>query len=147
MLIGELATATGVSTRTLRFYETDGLLPAPERTPGGYRDYTPDAVERVAFIRRAQGAGLTLAQIRGILAIRDSGVAPCHHVGDVVDQRLDEVAARLAELERTRSDLLALRARLDRIDPTDCRDDICVAISTSPPGGQRGRGDGGQRPR
>lgn len=128
MLIGELATATGVSAKTLRFYEADGLLPEPDRTPAGYRDYARTAIDRVAFIRQAQNAGLTLAQIRSILTIRDDGQPPCHHVGELVERRLDELAERLAELEHTRTELLALRTRLAALDPADCRDEICIAI-------------------
>lgn len=133
MLIGDLATATGVSTTTLRFYESDGLLPEPARTAAGYRDYTTDAVTRVSFIRQAQAAGLTLAQIREILDIRDGGLLPCHHLADLVDHRLDEITQRLRELENTRRELLALRQRLDLLDPADCADEtICVAIPSPP---------------
>ena len=128
MLIGELAAATGVSTKTLRFYETDGLLFEPDRTPAGYRDYPNPAIDRVVFIRQAQAAGLTLAQIREVLTIRDGGRPPCGHVADLVDQRIEQLARRLAELEHTRTELLALQTRLDALDPADCRDDICIAI-------------------
>jgi DNA-binding transcriptional MerR regulator len=132
MRIGEVARATGVSTKTLRFYEAEGLLPEPNRTASGYRDYHPDVVGRVTFVRQAQSAGLTLAQIGEVLAIRDGGQPPCEHVAALVEQRLDEVNRRLAELERTRRDLLALRHRLDDLDPSECRDgDICVAISAA----------------
>lgn len=133
MLIGELATATGVSTKTLRFYESDGLLPEPARTAAGYRDYTTSAITRVTFIRQAQAAGLTLAQIREILDIRDGGLPPCHHLADLVDHRLDEIAQRLRELDNTRRELLALRQRLDRLDPANCANEtICAAIPSSP---------------
>lgn len=129
MLIGELATATGVTTKTLRFYEAEELLPEPDRTAAGYRDYPATAVDRVAFIRQAQAAGLTLAQIGQVLAIRDGGDPPCAHVAELVDDRLEEVARRLDELERTRTELLALRGRLDRLDPAACHDGaICAAI-------------------
>lgn len=129
MLIGELATATGVRTGTLRFYESEGLLPEPERTAAGYRDYPASATTRVGFIRRARAAGLALAQIREILDIRDGGLPPCHHVAELVDHRLDEVARRLRELERTRRELLAVRDRVNGLDPTDCLDEtICAAI-------------------
>jgi DNA-binding transcriptional MerR regulator len=128
LLIGELATATGVSTKTLRFYETDGLLPEPDRTPAGYRDYPDTAIDRVVFIRQAQAAGLTLAQIRQILTIRDGGQPPCGHVADLVEQRIEQLDQRLAELEHTRTELLALQTRLDTLDPADCREDICIAI-------------------
>jgi DNA-binding transcriptional MerR regulator len=133
MRIGQLATATGVTAKTLRFYEAEGLLPEPDRTPAGYRDYPADATGRVAFIRQAQAAGLTLAQIGQILAIRDHGQPPCQHVAALVDQRLDDVTHRLAELEQTRDELLALRDRLTDLDPADCHDtDICAAIPTRP---------------
>lgn len=132
MLIGELATRTGVSTKTLRFYEQRGLLHAPARTPGGYRDYDDAACERVRFIRRAQGAGLTLRQIGEVLTIRDGGQAPCAHVSRSVAEQLDQVEARLTELERTREDLHALQDRLGHLDVADCSDDaICAAITTA----------------
>lgn len=134
MRIGELATATGVTTKTLRFYESQGLLAEPGRTPAGYRDYPDAAIGRVAFIRQAQTAGLTLAQIAQILAVRDDGHPPCGHVAELVEHRLDEVTRRLDELERTRAELLALRQRLSTLDPDDCHDDaICAAIPAVPP--------------
>jgi DNA-binding transcriptional MerR regulator len=136
MLIGELATTTGLSTKTLRFYEAEGLLPEPDRTPAGYRDYPDGAVDRVAFIRSAKAAGLTLAHVRQILTIRDDGHPPCEHVARLVEQRLGEVTRRIAELEQTRTELLALRDRLAHVDPGDCTDDdICIAFPAPPPAG------------
>ncbi|MCT2108153.1 heavy metal-responsive transcriptional regulator, partial [Dietzia cinnamea] len=88
MRIGELAVASGTTTKTLRFYEEAGLLPAPERTANGYRDYTPAALARLDFVRRGRTAGLTLAQIREILDIRDAGVAPCQHVHALLEAHL-----------------------------------------------------------
>ena len=135
MLIGELAHATGVSAKTLRFYEVERLLAAPARTPAGYRDFPSSAIQRVTFIRQAQAAGLTLAQIRQILDIRDGGTPPCDHVADLVDHRLVEVTRRLRELDAIRTELLSLRQRLEALDPADCADEvICAAI---PPPGAR----------
>ncbi len=129
MRIGEVADATGVTAKTLRFYESDGLLPEPARTSGGYRDYPTEAVGRVTFIRRAQAAGLTLAQIREILAVRDHGHPPCEHVAALVERRLHDVDRRLEELQGTRRELLALRQRLDELDPADCGSGtVCAAI-------------------
>ncbi len=131
MLIGQLAEATGVTTKTLRFYEDEALLAEPARTPAGYRDYPDAAIDRVRFIRHAQAAGLTLAHIGQILAIRDGGEPPCDHVARLVDQRLVDLERRLAELEHTRAELHALKRRLDALDPVDCDDTgICVAIPT-----------------
>jgi MerR family copper efflux transcriptional regulator len=63
MRVSELAAACGATAKTIRFYEQAGLLPAPTRTAGGYRDYPPEAATRLAFIRHARSAGLTLAEI------------------------------------------------------------------------------------
>lgn len=120
MLIGELARRVGTTAKTLRFYEDEGLLPEPSRTPSGYRDYPPDAGDRVAFIRDAQAAGLTLRQVGQILAIRDSGAPPCEHVGQLIDDRLADVARRVAELEQTRAHLEELARRTSELDPADC---------------------------
>jgi DNA-binding transcriptional MerR regulator len=120
VLIGELARDSGTTAKTLRFYEGQGLLPEPARTPSGYRDYGPDAVGRVVFIRDAQAAGFTLRQIGQILGIRDGGQPPCEHVGQLIDQRLDQVAQRIAELEQTRAHLHELARRTRELDPADC---------------------------
>ena len=130
MRIGELANLAGVTPKTLRFYEDAGLLADPVRTPAGYRDYPESAVGRVRFIKQAQSAGLTLAQVGQVLRIRDGGQPPCTHVAGLVETRLEEVTARLEELERIRAELLALHARVSELDPARCRDDdICAAIS------------------
>ena len=81
MRIGEVAERAGVPAKTIRFWEDRCLLPLPDRTPAGYREYGPDILERLAFIRRSQTAGLTLEQIRQVLQIRDSGQAPCVQPG------------------------------------------------------------------
>jgi DNA-binding transcriptional MerR regulator len=121
MKIGEIATVAGVPAKTIRFWEDQQLLPEPERTPAGYRRYDPEIVERLAFIRHAQVAGLTLEQIRQVLDIRTNGEPPCVHVTDLIAQRLAEVEARIAELKRTRVQLKALAQRAANQDPADCR--------------------------
>src|SRR5438477_11979803 len=98
MRIGEIATQAGVLAKTIRFWEDEHLLPQPARTPAGYRDYGPAILERLAFIRHAQAAGLTLDAIRQILDIRDGAQPPCVHVTGLIAQRLAEVETRLAEL-------------------------------------------------
>jgi DNA-binding transcriptional MerR regulator len=134
MRIGQLAERTGVSAKTLRFYEEQGILPEPPRTSSGYRDYAPEVVDRVAFVRQAQTAGLTLAQIRQVLAVRDGGQAPCRHVTGFVDERLAHIDQRLAELAATRRHLLALRRRVRRLEPSDCApDEICTAMAVGHP--------------
>jgi len=121
MRIGEAAGQAGVTAKTVRFWEDQHLLPPPARTGAGYRDYAPAIVERLAFIRHAQAAGLTLEHIRQVLDIRDDGQPPCVHVTGLITQRLGEVEARLAELTRTRDQLVVLAARAAAQDPADCQ--------------------------
>jgi len=121
MRIGEVAGRAGVPAKTIRFWEDRHLLPPPGRTAAGYRDYGPGVLERLAFIRHAQAAGLTLQHIRQVLDIRDGGRQPCVHVTGLIARRLGEVEARLAELTRARDQLAALAARAAEQDPADCR--------------------------
>jgi DNA-binding transcriptional MerR regulator len=131
MQIGELAHRAGVNPKTIRFYEDQGLLPAPARTPNHYRDYDDTALGRLGFIRAAQTAGFTLREITGVLDIRDDGGPPCHHVRALIDQRLGEIDDRIAELERTRHELQTLAARAQTIRPDDCPPSaICRIIKT-----------------
>lgn len=120
MLIGELATATGVPTKTIRYYETVGVLDPPHRTASGYRNYDATAADRLAFIRAAQASGLTLGEIRSIVALRDRGVTPCGHVLELLTARAAELDRRIAELRRLRGELHRLVERGQHLDPADC---------------------------
>ena len=127
MRIGEAAGEAGVPAKTIRFWEEQHMLPPPARTPAGYRDYNPAIVERLTFIRQAQAAGLTLEHIRQVLDIRDGGDPPCSHVAGLIARRLAEVDARLAELTRTRDQLVVLAARAeaqDQIGRASCRERV-----------------------
>jgi DNA-binding transcriptional MerR regulator len=128
MKIGELAAQTGVPTKTIRYWEAEGLMPQPERTAVGYRDYDDTAADRARFIRRAQASGLTLRQIRQVLDISDQGSPPCEHVGSVVAERLSEIEGRLAELRATQAHLRRLAARAAAQDPAECRG-VCSIIT------------------
>lgn len=134
MLIGALAELTGVATKTLRYWEEEGLLQEPQRTRSRYRDYSMEAVDRVMFIRHAQAADLTLRQIGEIIAIRADGQAPCAHTADLVSERLSEVEQRLRDLNATRAALLRLRNGLAELDPADCDPKaVCSAIASPDP--------------
>ena len=80
MRIGQLAERFGVNTKTIRYYESIGLLPSPVRRPSGYRVYGESDAERLAFVRTAQRFGLHLDQIGEILGLRDRGERPCDYV-------------------------------------------------------------------
>ncbi len=100
--IGELARRTGVTTKAIRFYEAAGVLPAPARGPNGYRLYTPEAVEMLAFIRQAAGLGLTLAEIKEIITIRRGGRPPCTHVHRLLTEKAMELDRKLRDLRELR---------------------------------------------
>jgi MerR family transcriptional regulator, copper efflux regulator len=132
MLIGDLAGKAGLSAKTIRFYEQAGLMPAPPRTAAGYREYPPEALDRLTFIGHAQTAGFTLAEIRDVLDIRDSGDPPCRHVSTLIGQHLAQVEQRIAELTRTHEVLKELHRRAAAINPADCAEpEICSIISPS----------------
>ncbi|AIG74348.1 Hypothetical protein AJAP_07165 [Amycolatopsis japonica] len=130
MRIGELARTAAVSTKTIRYYEQAGLLPEPPRTSSGYRDYDPDTAHRLEFIRTAQAAGLSLTEIRDILAIRDTGQAPCDHVGELIDRHLSNVRRRIADLRTTEQDLHQLKARASTYRSASCTSTTVCGIFT-----------------
>ncbi len=113
MRIGELAKSVGVTTDTIRHYEREGLLPLADRTPSGYRDYGPEVVDDLQFIKKAQALGLKLSDVREVLEISSGGRPPCEHVRATVSARLTEVERRLKELRTLR---LTLRETLERLD-------------------------------
>ena len=120
MRIGELAQHTGLSTKTIRYYETIGVLPAPARTPAGYRDYRRDAAERLRFVRAAQAVGLTLGEIRQIVAYRDQGETPCSHVVSVIRRRAAQIDQQIDQLQAMRRELRSLERRARTLRPEDC---------------------------
>jgi len=120
MRIGEAAAAAGMTAKTLRFYEESGLLPAAKRSNNGYRDYNQDSVTRLEFIRRGRAAGLALAQIREILAIREAGEAPCTHVHDMLAGRLADIDNQITELMALRCAVAGLHATVAAGTPAGC---------------------------
>ena len=112
--IGALAHVSGFTAKTLRFYDEVGLLRPAARTPSGYRLYRDDAVERLRFVRKAQGVGLSLEDIRTILEFGDEGRVPCEHVVAIVDRELARIDSRLRGLLSLRAELIGLRARVSQ---------------------------------
>jgi DNA-binding transcriptional MerR regulator len=110
----EAALATGVSASTLRHYERLGLVPGVSRTTAGYRRYSARALERVLLIQRALVVGFSLAEVRKVLSVRDSGGAPCQGVRALVAGRLDTLTRQIAELRTLRVELRALLTDWDR---------------------------------
>lgn len=98
--IGELARAADVGVETIRYYERRGLLTRPPRRASGYRQYPPQAVHRVRFIRRAQALGFTLREIEELLALRVDDERSCADVRALARAKLEDIERRVAELQK-----------------------------------------------
>ena len=105
MRIGELAGQLGVTTTSIRFYESIGLLPEPQRTASGYRRYQRSDAERLTFIKTAQRLGLSLDEIKEIIAFRDRGQRPCAYVAQVLHRQVADLDHRIREMRRLRDEL------------------------------------------
>ncbi len=111
MRIGDLARRTGVDVQTVRFYEREGLLEVPARTPAGYRVYGPRHLERLHFVRHCRSLDMPLTDIKRLLALASDRSVSCDDVNVLVQKHLDRIRAKRAGLERLESELSALRAQ------------------------------------
>lgn len=117
MTIGRLGKLAGIEAKTLRYYDRVGLVKPSARTAAGYRLYDEQSASRLQFIRRSKAIGMSLSDIRRILAVRDEGAAPCQHVLDLVLRNLADVATQIRYLETLHKDLRRLKRELERRNP------------------------------
>ncbi len=111
MQIGIVAKKIGLSVDAIRFYERNGLLLRPPRTQGGFRRYGENDVETLAFVRRVQGLGFKLSEIRGLLNLRGNRLQPCAPVQRRLQEKLADVQRKLRDLHKLEHELrLALRS-------------------------------------
>ncbi len=103
--IGELAKKLGLNAQTIRYYERIGLLPEPERTEAGYRLYRDEDLRRLKFVKNARNAGLTLGEIKEVLAFHERGEAPCSYVTGAIARRAEEVDRQITELTKFKKEL------------------------------------------
>ena len=102
---GQLANAAGVHAETIRFYEHKGLIPKPNRSAAGYKQYSEDYVNRIRFIKRAQDLGFTLKEILELLSLR---LAPDSDRADVrrqVDEKINDIELKMVDLQRIKTAL------------------------------------------
>lgn len=120
MNIGEVAERSGVSAKTIRYYEEVDLVPAPARGANGYRAYTEEAVHTLRFVASARNLGFTVEQCRALLALyRDKSRASAD-VKRVANEHIAEIDARIDELQAMRRTLATLARRCHGDDRPDC---------------------------
>ena len=102
---GEVARRAGVNVETLRFYEREGILPEPPRRVSGYREYPPETVELIRFVKRAQQLGFSLKEIRELLELREVPRRASKQVRQLVQAKIAEIEAKIRDLESMREAL------------------------------------------
>ncbi len=143
--IGQWADVAGVAAKTIRYYEDIEVLPAPRRTTAGWRAYDAADVRRLRFVRGARLLGLSLRDVREVLAFRDRGEPPCRHVLEAIRRQIAEVDNRIVALKHLRGELATLE-RQGRNLPTDTVDmNDCVCHLIEDRAAATGRGPGPTR--
>jgi MerR family transcriptional regulator, mercuric resistance operon regulatory protein len=118
--IGEMSRQTGVNIETIRYYERIGLMPKPDRTAGGNRQYDQDQLKRLYFLRRARDLGFSLEEIRGLFEMVDRKDFTCSEVHDLTVNHLISVREKISNLTRLEKALSAMVAECSRGDVPEC---------------------------
>ena len=130
MKIGELSSRSGVPVRTIRFYEEENILAPPARSSAGYRNYDDSEVDRLNWVGQAQRAGLTLAEIRSVLDLRNEGVLPCAHATRLLKTKHADIELRIRELRSLKSEISTMIDRGAQLNPEDCQNSlVCQVIA------------------
>jgi len=111
MKIGELSTAASTPIETIRYYEREGLLPAPARTQGNFRLYEGSHLERLQFIRYCRSLDMSLEEVRVLLKVKDAPGDDCGDVNTLLDEHIGHVSQRIKELRALEKQLNELRQR------------------------------------
>ncbi|MDA8196167.1 MAG: MerR family transcriptional regulator [Actinomycetota bacterium] len=130
MKISEVSRLTKITEKTLRFYEEIGVIEAPDRLSNGYRDYDESVIQRLNFIKSAQGAGLTLAEVAQIISIRTEGSVPCQHVVSILSNNLDRLDVAIEKMVNLRNEIVATLEYAKDFNPSDCAEgDVCSILA------------------
>ena len=143
--IAEVREKTGLSARTLRYYEELGLLPGVRRRAGGRRVYGADEIERLGFIQRLKALGLSLAEVKqlnAVYAIAGSTQAMLGRLDVLLGRRLADLDARIAELEGLRDEIRSYRERVQRRTRSAASDGAAQPAGAGPRSRRNGSGGG-----
>jgi Hg(II)-responsive transcriptional regulator len=119
MTIGEVAERAGVNVQTVRYYERRGLLPEPPRSGSGYRQYEPEAVARIQFIKRAQLLGFSLVEITELLSLRIKAGSNCDEVQRKAEAKRREIDEKIVALDEMKRSLDRLIRACESREPTE----------------------------
>ena len=111
MRIGQLADALGCTVETIRFYEKQGLLPAPHRTNGNFRNYDEEHVQRLSFICNCRSLDLSLNEIKTLLSLENHNEQRTEEINRLLDRHIKDVAKRIHELAHLRMKLIELKEK------------------------------------
>ena len=113
LTIGKVAYLTQVGIETIRFYERQGLIDQPPRKPSGYRQYPPETVERIRFVRRAKQLGFTLKEIKELLSLRIDPNSTCGDIRERSLVKIGDIESRIQTLQRMKQSLKELTLACD----------------------------------
>ncbi|MCA1992222.1 MAG: heavy metal-responsive transcriptional regulator [Coleofasciculus sp. S288] len=118
--IGEVASQSGLPVKTIRYYDELGLLvPTTRRSESGYRLFSSEVLNRLAFIKRAQSLGLSLSEIQELLEIHDSGQLPCDALKQHLLLKIEAITEQIQSLEILKSELIGLLSGWQEQPPRD----------------------------
>ena len=140
-LIGEVSMESHVPRKTVRYYEEIGLLSPPVRTEGNYRLYGLETIEKLKFIRKAQGLGLTLSEIKGIIQYSKEGLGPCCKlVRQLFTKKIQALEANIKEMQGMRKELKTLLSRwISAEEAKECSFAVCPQIEREAKGKRKRR--------
>jgi len=122
--VSEVAKTLEINPQTLYFYERTGLIPPPQRTEAGYRLFSEEDVERLRFITRTKALGLSLDEIKEILALKEGQSLTCQAVQDRLAAKLEQIEGQIQQLQALQAELQPLLQRCQAANPTN----VCVVL-------------------
>lgn len=118
--IGKVSLETGCHVETIRYYEKEGLVPAPRRSEGGHRLYSRELVHRLNFVRRSRELGFSMEEIRQLLAIVDGDHVSCEKVKTIADTHIQDIQSKILDLKKMEATLVDLSNQCSGMDAPEC---------------------------
>jgi len=112
--IGDLSRKSGCSVQTIRYYEKERLLPAPNRTVGNFRLYDEETLKQLLFIKRCRNIDLTIDEIRHLIELRNFPQSDCDEINQLIEKHLIQVNQRLTDLHELKSHLMSLKSKCSK---------------------------------